>query len=199
MDEGTLALRTAKLGANHPNTLNTRNSLALAYSEAGKWAEAIGFQEETVKLSTARLGPDNPDTLLYRSNLTTCLFRGGRLLEAIPMLEEVLKLEIAKLGPDNPETIRSRTTSPLSTPKPGGSPRQSSCTKRRSSCESRSSDLTTPTRSLTATTLPHFTSSSNVGPPLSRSGAKTWPSAASPANPVLPSWPATSPRSGGTS
>ena len=45
------------LGPDHPDTLATRNNLALAYQDAGRSAEAIALLETTLKLRKARLGP----------------------------------------------------------------------------------------------------------------------------------------------
>jgi serine/threonine protein kinase len=100
--------REAKLGPDHPDTLESRNNLATAYRAAGRLDEAIALHEQTLKLRTARLGPDHPDTLSSRNNLATAYRATGRLAEAIAMHEEALKLNMAKLGPDHPDTLRSR-------------------------------------------------------------------------------------------
>ena len=61
--EETLKLRKAKLGPDHPDTLDSMNNLAMAYQAAGKLDLALPLFEETLKLRKAKLGPDHPDTL----------------------------------------------------------------------------------------------------------------------------------------
>ena len=61
--EETLKLQKAKLGPDHPDTLDSMNNLAMAYQAAGRLDEAIPLYEETLKLQKAKLGPDHPDTL----------------------------------------------------------------------------------------------------------------------------------------
>ena len=51
------------LGPDHPDTLTTRNNLALAYQDAGRLDEAIGLHEQTLAARERVLGADHPDTL----------------------------------------------------------------------------------------------------------------------------------------
>ena len=66
--EETLALRKAKLGPDHPDTLASMNNLATA---TPTWAGPRGPEapEETLGLRKAKLGPDHPDTLTSMNNL----------------------------------------------------------------------------------------------------------------------------------
>ena len=57
------------LGPDHPDTLASRNNLALAYQETGRTAEAIALHEQTLATRERLLGPDHPDTLTSRNNL----------------------------------------------------------------------------------------------------------------------------------
>ena len=45
------------LGADHPDTLSVRNSLANAYRDAGRTVEAIPLLERTLADQRARPGP----------------------------------------------------------------------------------------------------------------------------------------------
>lgn len=69
MFEEVLADRLRVLGSNHPDTLNSRNSLAYALQGAGRLDDAIALFEEVLADSTCVLGPNHPDTVLYRKNL----------------------------------------------------------------------------------------------------------------------------------
>ena len=61
--EPLLADRERMLGADHPDTLQTRNNLANAYQAAGRTAEAITLHEQTLADRERVLGADHPDTL----------------------------------------------------------------------------------------------------------------------------------------
>jgi tetratricopeptide (TPR) repeat protein/tRNA A-37 threonylcarbamoyl transferase component Bud32 len=105
-----LELRRTKFGAEHPDTLRTRNNLANAYLDAGRTAEAIRLHEETLELTTAKLGPDHPDTLASRANLAVAYRAAGRTADAVRLHEETLRLREAKLGADHPDTLSSRNS-----------------------------------------------------------------------------------------
>ena len=51
------------LGPDHPDTLTSRNNLAVAYRAAGRIDEAITLHEQTLAARERVLGPDHPDTL----------------------------------------------------------------------------------------------------------------------------------------
>jgi len=106
--ERALALRKSKLGADHPDALESRNNLAEAYQFAGRIAEAIRLHEQTLKQMEATLGADHPHTLGSRNNLAHAYLEAGRSAEAIRLHEQTLKQREAKLGPDHPDTLRSR-------------------------------------------------------------------------------------------
>ena len=69
LHEETLKLTEAKLGPDHPDTLVSRNNLAVAYRAAGRTAEAIALHEATLKLREAKLGPRPPRHAHSRNNL----------------------------------------------------------------------------------------------------------------------------------
>ena len=57
------------LGADHPDTLGSRNNLADAYQAAGDLGRAIPLYEQTLADRQRVLGADHPDTLGSRNNL----------------------------------------------------------------------------------------------------------------------------------
>jgi tetratricopeptide (TPR) repeat protein/tRNA A-37 threonylcarbamoyl transferase component Bud32 len=97
--------REARLGPDHPDTLQSCNDLGEAYWSAERLAEATPLFEETLRLRATRLGLDHPDTLSSRGNLATAYMGAGRTTEAIALFEEALKLSAAKLGPDHSKTL----------------------------------------------------------------------------------------------
>jgi RNA polymerase sigma factor (sigma-70 family) len=96
------------LGADHPDTLNSRNSLATAYLSAGRVAEAIDSFEQTLDVRRRILGPDDPDTLTLQNNLASAYQDAGRLEEAIQLYALNLQTRERLLGGDHPSTLNSR-------------------------------------------------------------------------------------------
>ena len=96
------------LGPDHPDTLNSRNSLAAAYLAAGRVAEAIPLFEQTLAVRQRMLGPDHPETLTSQNNLASAYQDAGRAAEAIQLYELNLEVRERLLGPDHPSTLTSR-------------------------------------------------------------------------------------------
>jgi eukaryotic-like serine/threonine-protein kinase len=107
--ERALELRQAKLGPDHPDTLENRNNLANAYLDAGRTDEAIAMHEVTLKAREAKLGLDHRATLISRDNLATAYWTAGRVAEAIKLTEAMLKVSELTLGVDHPDTLISRS------------------------------------------------------------------------------------------
>jgi tetratricopeptide (TPR) repeat protein len=102
-----LALRKAKLGPDHPDTLSTRRRLAYAYAVLGRYADAVKLGEEALALFKARLGSDHPDTISCMNSLTSIYYTAGRYADCVRLGEQALALAKAKLGPDHPSTLNS--------------------------------------------------------------------------------------------
>ena len=81
----TLADCERVLGETHPDTLTSRNNLAVAYRDAGRLDEAIPLFERTLADRERVLGETHPDTLSSRNNLAIAYQDAGRLDEAIPL------------------------------------------------------------------------------------------------------------------
>ena len=96
------------LGPGHPDTLNSRNSLAAAYLAAGRVADAIPLFEQTLVVLQRHLGPDHPDTLTSQNNLATAYQDAGRVAEAIQLYEQNLAVRERLQDPDDPSTLNSR-------------------------------------------------------------------------------------------
>ena len=96
------------LGPGHPDTLNSRSSLAAAYLAAGRVGDAIPLFEQTLVVIQRELGPDHPDTLTLQNNLATAYQDAGRVAEAIQLYEQNLAVRERLPGPDHPSTLNSR-------------------------------------------------------------------------------------------
>ena len=88
--------------------LNTRNSLAAAYEDAGRLAEAILLFEQTLAGRERLLGPDDPDTMLSRNDLARAYRDAGRVANAVPLVEQTLSTRERLFGADHPSTLASR-------------------------------------------------------------------------------------------
>ena len=75
------------LGPHHPDTLTSRNNLAVAYQDAGRLHEAITLYEQNLEDRTCILGPHHPDTLISRNNLASAYRAAGRAEEAEALFE----------------------------------------------------------------------------------------------------------------
>jgi serine/threonine protein kinase/tetratricopeptide (TPR) repeat protein len=104
--ERALELRRAKLGPEHPNTLESMNNLAAAYQAAGQLQDALPLYEAAWKLLEARFGADDLATLTALNNVATVYQALGRLNDAVSLYERGVKLSRAKLGLDDPATLR---------------------------------------------------------------------------------------------
>jgi tetratricopeptide (TPR) repeat protein len=110
IDIGQRALADCErvLGAEHPDTLASRNNLAYAYRSAGRVQEAIPLFERTLAECVRVLGADHPQTLTSRSDLAGAYESAGRLDEAIGLFERTLAECVRVLGADHPDTLGSR-------------------------------------------------------------------------------------------
>ena len=105
MSEATVADRERVLGADHPDTLISRNNLASAYGAAGRLGEAIALLEDTRADTERVLGAEDLTTLTARNNLASAYQEAGRLGQAIPLFEATLADRERVLGADNPDTL----------------------------------------------------------------------------------------------
>ena len=96
------------LGPNHLETLNSQNSLAVAYRAADRVADAVPLLERTLVAQTRLLGADHLDTLMSQNNLAAAYRDVGRSVEAILLFERTLAARERLLGADHPSTLNSR-------------------------------------------------------------------------------------------
>ncbi|GIW95187.1 MAG: hypothetical protein KatS3mg110_3228 [Pirellulaceae bacterium] len=92
-------------GFDHPDTLASRNDLALAYQFAGQLDLALPFMEETLTLRKLKLGTDHVDTLVTMHNLANIYSALGRNADALRIHEEAFQLYRATLGPEHSDTL----------------------------------------------------------------------------------------------
>ena len=96
--------QTLSLGADHPDTLISKNGLAVVYKGMKRYEEAEGLLLEVVEARTAKLGVDHPDTLTGKNNLALLYQAQNRYDLAEPLFREVVDGSRRKLGPTHPDT-----------------------------------------------------------------------------------------------
>jgi Tetratricopeptide repeat len=82
MGASALQARVATLGAKHPDTLNSINSLGLVLSWQGKYREAEAMHRRALEAKECVLGLEDPSTLTSMANLASAYRNQGRWKEA---------------------------------------------------------------------------------------------------------------------
>ncbi|MCX5434745.1 tetratricopeptide repeat protein (plasmid) [Streptomyces sp. NBC_00257] len=103
-----LDAETRALGPQHPDTLESRNNLALTLYWVGEYAEAVDLHRQTLNDRIRVLGPQHPDTLESRNNLALAMHGVGEYAEAVDLHRQTLNDRIRVLGPQHPDTLESR-------------------------------------------------------------------------------------------
>ncbi|MGK5533652.1 caspase, EACC1-associated type [Streptomyces sp. URMC 129] len=100
--------QTRIMGAEHEDTLRTRQSYAHALGGAGDPVEAAQSLRHLLTLHLRLLGPEHEDTLRTRQFLAVNLGEAGYRAEAIGMLRILLADRGRLLGGDHEHTLRTR-------------------------------------------------------------------------------------------
>lgn len=106
--EGVVEARSNTVGAEHPDTLRSRNRLAYALWRQGRYREAEQQFRQVMALEERVLGPDDPDTLASESGLANALSDEGRYADAELEHRRVLEVRIKVLGLESLDTLKSR-------------------------------------------------------------------------------------------
>ena len=101
LHEEVLAVRKAKLGPDHPDTLRSMSSLATSYDDAGRGDEALKLREEVLAERKAKLGPDHPDTLASMNSLALAYQAAGQIDRALPIRRELVAARKRLSGPES--------------------------------------------------------------------------------------------------
>lgn len=86
------------LGPDHPDTLSSRNNLAISYGRMGRHEEALALDQENLADSERVLEPDHPDTLASRNSLAIDYRNLGRYAEADALEEGVPEVDDDSAG-----------------------------------------------------------------------------------------------------
>jgi serine/threonine protein kinase len=107
--ERSVALHTAHLGADHADTLTSKEALAEVYYAQGFHERAEALCREVLEKRTAALGPDHLDTLTSKHQVAFFVYGLQRKYDqAEPLLREVVQKRETQLGAHDPATLRSK-------------------------------------------------------------------------------------------
>ena len=93
-------------GPEHPNTLDCRHHLAVAFRAQGKYSEAEQEHRLLLKLRKRVLGAEHPSVLVERIHLTTSLHAQGKHSQAERKYRTILRINEPLLGPEHPLILR---------------------------------------------------------------------------------------------
>jgi len=96
-----------RLGAEHPDTLNTFNNLAGLYHSQDRYDEAEPLYLRTLEVRERTLGEEHPSTLISVNNLALLYASQKRHVEAEALYIRDLKASERTLGSDHPSTLIS--------------------------------------------------------------------------------------------
>jgi tetratricopeptide (TPR) repeat protein len=102
-----LDVQLIKLGAGHPDTLNTKLNLALCYQYQGKYDRAEPLDQEALAGFTSLFGPEHPLTLTSKHNLAFLYEVQQKYDQAEPLFREAITASRKKLGVAHPSTQTS--------------------------------------------------------------------------------------------
>ncbi|MGH3771427.1 MAG: FxSxx-COOH system tetratricopeptide repeat protein, partial [Pseudonocardiaceae bacterium] len=100
-------LRRSRLGADHPETLDSASNLAFDLWALGQYKQAHQLAEDTLTRMRRVLGDDHPDTLRSATHLTAALRELGHHEPARQLGEGTLTRYRRVLGEDHPDTLRA--------------------------------------------------------------------------------------------
>jgi hypothetical protein len=103
-----LPLRRRIQGDDHPNTLTTRNNVAVWTGQTGDRARALRLSRELLPDRIRVLGPDHRDTMSTRNVIAFRTGDTGDAAGALRLFRELLDDQVRVLGRDHPDTMTTR-------------------------------------------------------------------------------------------
>jgi tetratricopeptide (TPR) repeat protein/DNA-binding XRE family transcriptional regulator len=101
---GVLSIREQHLGAEHPDTVRSLNSLANLYRRQGKYESAEPLLVRALSIREQHLEAEHPDTARCLNNLALLYYQQGKYEQAEPLYQRALSIQEQHLGPEHPET-----------------------------------------------------------------------------------------------
>ncbi len=102
-----IALRTAALGPENADTLDSMRLLADAYARQGRYSDAQSLYSRVLEVRRRVRGPEHPETLNALFGLATAYQRQGKNEEAEKILTPLLDVERRTFGPEHLTTLKT--------------------------------------------------------------------------------------------
>ncbi len=100
-----LDIRTALLGAEHPDVATSLNNLGWHYRARGRYELAEPLYERALEIRRSVLGDDALETASSMNTLATLYVDTGRFQDAENLLESALQIRARLLGPEHVKTV----------------------------------------------------------------------------------------------
>ncbi|KAF2476755.1 TPR-like protein [Lindgomyces ingoldianus] len=107
MGSAAFQVRETILGAEHPDTLNSLNSLGVVVERQGRYSAAEAMHQRGLEAKERVLGADHPSMLTSMANLASTYRNQGRWKDAEELEVQVMETRKTKLGGDHPDTLTS--------------------------------------------------------------------------------------------
>lgn len=104
--DSIVRLRTQTLGADHPETLHSRNGLATHYGRLGDYVAAEMILREVLADRQRVLGEDHSDVWRTQQNLAVVLLDSGKTAEGARLMRGLVEKFAARHGEQHRETLR---------------------------------------------------------------------------------------------
>ncbi|KAL4820487.1 hypothetical protein BDW67DRAFT_192467 [Aspergillus spinulosporus] len=102
-----LETRRARLGHDHPDTLESLECVVATLWDQGRWKHVEELQLRLLRVREKRLGPDDPAVLSSLGNLASTLMNQGKWVDAQNLEKNVSAKFKMLLGEDHPKTLTS--------------------------------------------------------------------------------------------
>ncbi|MGL4420633.1 MAG: tetratricopeptide repeat protein, partial [Gemmataceae bacterium] len=99
--------RKSALGRDASETLESMNSLAMAYVGVGRLEEAVTLAEVNFELTQAKFGEDQIETRVSMNNLALVYKAMGKTEKALKLYEKSFQISRAKLAADDPGILHA--------------------------------------------------------------------------------------------
>jgi eukaryotic-like serine/threonine-protein kinase len=105
--ERALEMRRRVLGEEHPDTLESIDTLGVLLSDQGERELAMRYYQEALEKRRRILGQDHAETLRSLNNIAGLLYDQGQRDKALEYHREALEKRRRVLGEDHPDTLAS--------------------------------------------------------------------------------------------
>jgi tetratricopeptide (TPR) repeat protein len=103
-----LQVQVRTLGADHPDTIDTRHSIARRLSERAEFDQAEVEYRDVIQAMRRVLGPEHPDTLTVQHNTASLVSFRGDYAQAEAEYRDVLAVKLRVFGRDHVDTLTTR-------------------------------------------------------------------------------------------